>query len=595
MAQVNLEEALQEFHRLKTENNARNQDYYLLRQAVKGNFRWPKDWPNHIPRIKDNLCSRIVAVQSTYLMGKGFSWNVDRPNSVEFRDAAERTEKILSRLFRLSKADVHFNQAARTGSKLGVSIFKVYKKGKPGAEHACFSYCQPDYFYGVSSGDDVVADYSTVYYSYPIDILEARRRYGDHAYQTEGSGLRSNHYDPLKEREVGGTVGRNRRVPVLEVWTKDAYALVVGGVTVFNGDNPNKWKDTGEGFIPFVVIPNIRNDEDGRGEADIAQARELNEQLNYLVSRKFYVVWRHLYPTLVWEGAPQNYSEILAGTEGGGGAIPVRLGGRLDFLAYDRANPAVVEMEQTLRNAMLESAGLDEVSLSGTVTGSVNTGPAMAAQFIPSLTTVEGKRKEWEHGLQSLSAMLLEIQEQIGDSKALGHAVVNQTIKTQGDFADGELVPLSGKDIGGLRDIVIHWPGVLPKDDAEAARLEMEKAAQGLQSIYTTLEKLGVEYPDDEIARIRQENTDPALKGEKVAEQIRAQTPLIKAQMEQETAMAQQAMAPEGEGFIEPPEEELLAQGDIGARLRELSRRKASLNTEGDELTIDDESMVAPY
>lgn len=590
---INLNEAHEEFAWLKSQEAKRNQDYYLLRQAVAGNFRWPRDWPAHVPRIKDNLCKPITERFATYLMGKGFSYNIDRPNNLEYRDAAERSEKILAKLLRLSRSELQFDMGAKTGSQLGRTIYKVYKKGKPGAEHACFIHCQPDYFYGVPSSDDHLSDFSTVYYSYPLDKLEAKRLYGNRDFRTEDRMGDSNFYDPLRERESEMGRERHRRVPVLECWSKEDYSLEVGGVVIYNGPNPFKWNGTGEGFIPYVVIENIRNAGTTRGEADISQARELNEHLNYLISRKFHIVYRHLTPTIVWEGAPSNYAEILAQTIAGGGAIPARLGSKLYFLAYDRPNPAVLEMEQALRASILESTGMSEIALQGTVQGSVNTGPALAAQFQPVLSTVEKKRKEWEGGMKTLFSMLLELQEQIGDSTALGQAVINQTRKSEED-ADGELVDLSGVDIQGLRDVTVAWPGILPKDDLESSRLEMEKAAQGFQSIYTTLEKLGEEYPDDEIARIRMENNDPSLRGEKVAEQIRAQTPLIKAQMDQETAMQQAEMQPPApdpfatdEGLAPPDESELLMQGDIGARLREMQRRLPTLNDEGDEPVIE--------
>lgn len=590
---IDLKKAYEEFSWLKTQNTRRNEEYYLLRQAVAGNFRWPRDWPAHIPRIKDNLCKPITERFATYLMGKGFSYNIDRPNNLEYRDAAERAEKILAKLMRLSRSELQYDMGAKTGSQLGRTVFKVYKRGKPGAEHACFMHCQPDYFYGIPSSDDPLADYSTVYYSYPIDILEAKRIYGNKDFRTEERMGEDNFYDPLRERESEMGHERHRRVPVLEIWTKTDYALLVGGEVVFNGANPFKWTRTGEGFIPYVVIENIRNAGSTRGEADIAQARELNEHLNYLISRKFHIVYRHLTPTVVWEGAPSNYAEILAQTMAGGGAIPARLGSKLYFLSYDRPNPAVLEMEQALRASILESTGMSEIALQGTVQGSVNTGPALAAQFQPVLSTVGKKQSEWESGIKLKAAMMLELQEQIGDSTALGQAVINQTRKSEED-ADGELVDLSGNDIAGLRDITLSWPGVLPKDDLEATRLEMEKAAQGFQSIYTTLEKMGEEYPDDEIARIRMENQDPSLRGEKVAEQIRAQTPLLKAQMDQEAQAAQAEMQPPmpdpyatDEALAPPGEDELLMQGDIGARLREMQRRLPTLNDEGDEPVIE--------
>jgi hypothetical protein len=561
MATIDLKAAMEEFQLLKTQETARNNEYYLLRQAVKGNFRWPRDWPTHIPKVTHNLCKPVTERFVHYLMGKGFTFNVDRPNSLDYRVHAEQTEKILRKLLHLSQADIQFDMGAKTGSQLGRTIFKVYKTGKKGAEHACFVHCQPDYFYGVAASDDHIGQWSTVYYSYPVDHLEANKLFGPRDYKTEAELARDKYYDTRPEDRNNTANQRERRVPVMEVWTRDAYALVVGGIVIFNGDNPFKSSTTGEGFIPYVVIENIRNSADNRGESDIAQSRELNEHLNYLISRKAYVVQRYLNPTLVWEGAPQNYAEILAATLGGGGAIPTRIGSKLFFLTHDAPNPSVLELEQTLRSAILETAGMSDLALQGTVTGSVNTGTALQAQFQPILSSIEKKRKEWENGLQLLFSYLLEVQESIGDSAALGTAVINQSVKSE-NFSDGDVVSLSGAMIAGLRDVTIDWPGVLPKDDLEAARLEMEKAQQGFQSIYTTLEKLGEDYPDDEVSRIRLENQDPALRGQNVAEQVRAQTPLLRQQMAQdhEMAMAQQdagtpAPAPSPDEQNLPPEE----------------------------------------
>lgn len=587
--------AHEEFALLKTREQRRNMEYYLLRQAVAGNFRWPRNWPSHIPKLTRNLCKPITHKFATYLMGKGFSFNVERPNTLEFRDSAERTEKILRRLFDLSKSDIQFTLGAQTGSELGRTVFKVYKKGKGNSQHACFSHCQPDYFFGIPAGDDYyLGDWSTVYYSYPVDILEAKRTWGDRDYQPESMGSQASFYADNPGRRWDADFTASRRLPVFEAWTKDSYLIEVGGIVIYNGDNPYKWKATGDGYIPYVVIENIRN-SNRQGEADIAQSRELNEAYNQLISRKFHIINRYLDPTLVWEGAPSNYAEILAQTLAGGGAIPARLGSRLQFLTHQGPNPAVLELEQSVRAAILENAGINEIALQGQLQGSINTGPAAAAQYQPILSTIENKRTEWQRGLRSLSAMLLEVQEQIGDSKVLGQAVIGQTRKSQNN-GNGELVPLSGKDINGLRDVTINWPGILPKDDFESARLELEKAQGGMQSIYTTLEKLGEEYPDDEIARIRMENNDPSLRGEKVAEQIRAQTPLLKAQGQQALNEAQfiagqqqqaQPTAPDqsagGPGAPAPGDE----QDNVMSRIRQLQKaHQARLDMSGDNPVI---------
>lgn len=575
---IDLKPSYQEFVTLKREATTRNMEYYLLRQAVRGNFRWPRDWPTHIPKIKHNLCKPITERFVTYLMGKGFNWNIERPNSLDYRETAEKAEKILTKLFELSDAGLQWEMGAKTGSQLGRTIFKVYKKGPEGSEHACFSYCQPDYFYPIASGDNSVGDYSVVYYSYPMDKLEAKRMFGAQDYKTELEVDREMMYDVPTERQTSDQrTAQERNVPVLEIWTKDDYAFLVGGKVIYNAENPNKWTDTGEGYIPFVTIENIR-DTGGAGyagEADIGQARELNEQLNYTVSRKLHIVSRWLQPTLVWEGAPQNYAEILTSTLGGGGAIPARLGARLYFLAYDRPNPAVQEIEATLRQAILETAGMNELAMQGTIQGSINTGPSLQAQFQPVLSTISKKQTGWEVGLKKLSAMLLQKMEDIGDSKALGKVVVNANQKSQ-QAPDGEVIELSGTDIDGLRTVSIAWPGVLPKDDTESSQMEMQKAQQGLQSYYTTLEKLGEEYPDDELARLRMENQDPTIKGQAVAEQMRSQAPLIQAQANAAQTYNDIANPPEAasEQAAPPPGEEATGDqsNDLGAMIRDLAR-----------------------
>jgi hypothetical protein len=593
------------FTLIKTENQNRNLKYYLQRQAVQGNFRWPRDWPNHIPKVKHNFCKPISERFATYLMGKLFTTVIERPNTLEFRDCAERSEKILDRLFKLSKAPIQFSAGARSGSVLGRTVFRVYRVGKPGHEHAAFKLAQPDYFYGVPAGDAAAGDENALcFYSYPIDIMEAINRFGPREYRTENEINQNYRYDPFPEEQTnnGYLSQLHRRVPVLEAWSQTQYFLEVGGEILYNGENPFKWSNSGRGFIPFVVIDNIRNEGDTYGESDIEQVRELNEQFNYLISRKQYIVGRWLQPTLVWEGAPQNYLDILTSTIGGGGAIPTRLGSRLYFLAYTSQNPQVAELEQELRTAILETAGLNEIAFQGTVHGYVNSGPSVNAQYQPLMSVIQKKQKAWEVGIEDLCAMLLQIQEDIGDSEALGLAVVNASVSGTKDGSDGEVIQLSGKDIAGLRYVKVMWPGLLPADDASAAQLEMQKAAQGLQSIYTTLEKLGDDYPDDEIQRLRMENQDPSLKGQYVAEQTRANAAMVNAQGgsgPQGPDMSQMdgagAAAPTsqlaGMGLDQGEQQGIENFGNLGQALRRIARLSMPrLDNAGDEPEITGQS-----
>jgi hypothetical protein len=108
---------------------------------------------------------------------------------------------------------------------------------------------------------------------------------------------------------------------------------------------------------------------------------------------------------------------------------------------------------------------------------------------------------------------------------------------------------VSGKDVGGHRDISITWPGFLPKDDVAAARFELEKHAGRVQSMHTTMSNLGFEFPEDELALIRAETEDEKLPAgtEEQANLMRAKASMVGA----EAKAAQPQAEPVGDEGVE--------------------------------------------
>jgi hypothetical protein len=98
------------------------------------------------------------------------------------------------------------------------------------------------------------------------------------------------------------------------------------------------------------------------------------------------------------------------------------------------------------------------------------------------------------------------------------------------------------------------------------------------------------------------ENNDPSLRGEKVAEQIRAQAPLIKAQGQQALDEAkfiteQQAQAQEAQGGGSPagpaPEEN---PNDIMSRIRQIQKAHAArLDLDADDPVITSGAPAGGY
>jgi hypothetical protein len=244
----------------------------------------------------------------------------------------------------------------------------------------------------------------------------------------------------------------------------------------------------------------------------------------------------------------------------------------------------VQELEQALRVAILETAGLNEIAFQGTVHGYVNTGPSVNAQYQPVTSVIQKKQKVWEKASSS-------VRDAAPDSRghrrleALGPGVVNASVNKK-NGSDGEVVKLSGKDIAGLRESPSRGRACCRRTTWPLRSLRCRRRA-GLQSIYTTLEKLGEDFPDDEIARIRMENTDPSLKGQAVAEQTRANASMVSAQANAQRMVCRRRLvtAPPdlygGSAQTAPnpadvnAEQSLVHQSSVGQRLRELARNAA--------------------
>ena len=512
----------------------RNYTYFLLREAFKGRFRWPDNWPAHKPKLTHNLIKPIVLRASALLMGKGFTWQV-RPMDVspEERQRAQGIEKILELIVKRSGGLALFMNGAQDAVKLGDAVFKTYID--PEDKWPKVSQCQPDYFYGLPASDNYMGDFAKVYYAWYIDPELARERWPDqfpkmkdelHIQQWLNPGFDL----PNNQGTNWPDFGQRLRIPVLEVWTKTHYLLAVGGEVIFNGKNPY-------GFIPFTSIPNIRVSGQVEGQADAEQVLDINEELNQAISHRAYMVRRWGNPTLKWKGAPPNYREIINDIVGGGGAIPLRLQGDVDFLTPDSHGQEIDGFLQMLRTAGLENANTNELALTGAVRGSVNTGNSLDRQLLPISSSLEEKKRAWEPGLQRVAAQLLALTQDRSSTNDYGQALIpNRNPALAGHAAYVEPLDLTNKTVGEYRDTQVLWQDTIAGNDVAKVQTEIMKYQAGTQSLYTTLEKTGFQFPYDEIERIKEERTDSELNPATANDTIRT------------AAQVQQAMGQGAEG-----------------------------------------------
>jgi len=511
---------LEEFRARKRENLIRNQGHALLRKAWEDIYSWPPDWSPYKEKITYPLVKKAVLTHANFLMGRGFTTQVEPlgPNPPQ-RVEAQQAEKALFALVERCAGFRSLWRSAVLGSLLGTSGFKCYTVGEGSEMRACFSAIQPEFLYAVPKGDDYT-DAVKVFYAYSLDRLEAAERYNrpPDSFKSERDISQQDRADYLDLRTTSASpLLQERRIPVVEVWTHDSYMLWVGGEVISNGDNPY-----GCG-IPFVIIPNIDSLKSIEGLPDTKALLDINNHLNWLLSSHFYNVLRYLDPTLIWYGAPANVADIIPDIVGGGGVIPAnRPGAKLEYLQYLGQGPDISDLLDRMRAAGIDMTGLNDLSWSGQSGASIQTGPSLEVNFTNVQSTLAAKQENWKVGLRQLFKMLLSLGSGMGDI-----AVVDDPAATS---RGARGVRLNGKTIGDHRVTKITFAGLMPKDDATAAHFELEKHGAGVQSMWTTLENLGFDFPQDELDRIRQETQDSGLKPDVDAMRTRAQAMMTTAQ-----------------------------------------------------------------
>lgn len=260
--------------------------------------------------------------------------------------------------------------------------------------------------------------------------------------------------------EASGT----KEVSVLEAWTDEAFQLWVEDTLVQERANPY-------GFIPFVVFPNLSVPKAFWGESDlpplIEPARELNRALSQLsmivelsgnpiavlegVERAEDIA---VQPGAVWELPERAKAYLLDLLQGGG----VKL--HIDFI--DLIYRAIHDLSEAPRT----SFGDNPRALSGV---------ALEMELHPLLQRVRRKRLVRTSAYKRRNELILRILEQRTGERYL-------PVRQQ-----------------------IVWGPVLPQDRGRLAREEQMLVEAGLHSRRRAMETLGIDDPDAELTRVKEE------------------------------------------------------------------------------------------
>jgi len=260
------------------------------------------------------------------------------------------------------------------------------------------------------------------------------------------------------------TEGAGQPLTFTERWTAETFELWRGNDLAERIANPY-------GFVPFVVFPNVREPKQTWGASDVPPLVESSRELNRAFSQ--------LSQILELSGNPIAVLEGVAGSQD----IAVEPG-------------AVWEVPERARAYLLDL-------LQGG-------GVALHRDYIDLIYRTmhdlgESPRTAFGSNPQGLSGVALNIElDPLAKKIARKRLIRTSVYERRAGMILRLLARFAGLDIEGLRP-VMHWGPVLPVDRSRQVADERSLVEANIESRRTAAAKLGIDDPEAEWARVREE------------------------------------------------------------------------------------------
>ena len=251
---------------------------------------------------------------------------------------------------------------------------------------------------------------------------------------------------------------------VTEYWTPGAFELWHGDTLSESARNPY-------GFIPFVVFPNVREPKQPWGASDIPPLVESNRELNRAFSQLSQILELSGNPIAVIEGV--NESQDIAVEPGAVWEVP------------EKARAYLLDLLQG-GGVKLHTDYID-----------------LVYRTLHDLG--ESPRTAFGHNPQGLSGVALNTElDPLAKKVARKRRIRTSVYERRASMALRLLERFAELDIQGLRP-VMRWGAVLPIDRSRQVADERSLVAAGIHSRRTAAVHLGVDDPEAEWARVREE------------------------------------------------------------------------------------------
>lgn len=241
--------------------------------------------------------------------------------------------------------------------------------------------------------------------------------------------------------------------------------------------------------IPLFHIPNKWECYEPWGSSDLKDLIAIQEEFNIACSDEAKIVKLFSEPKIVGKNLTDKDIKYLKRTKGTLWAM--RKDGDLKPFQFTGNIYPISQRIQDILQRWYMISGLTPVFW-GSVQGSIVTGVAMSGQAAPTMQTVRAKIKMWDVRMKEMFAYMLQVLEEKGGKN--------------------EEYRMSYRDIiQGNYGVEIQWEDRMPKDDSIYIANELQKQAARVQSRFTTMKKLGIKSPQDEMALIAWQERHPLL------------------------------------------------------------------------------------
>lgn len=443
-----------------------------------------------------------------------------RDESPEERYRSDTIEKLVWSMFRASRAETQFSSAAWDGSELGASCFDVYmniEKNLP-----IFRAVDPAGIIVVEGVDDP-HEFERVYRFWDAPVTSVVAQYRGKKFR--GEDVRVEHIKTSHDHEGVAMV------TLVSMCDHDRQTVFLPNCKVGLSEYDHRY-----GFAPYVVIPNVGPEREVWGWADYEFVRPLVAYISSMFSREADIIRAVANGTYQEKGTGQN-PELIQQTLAEGGVIPSKRDGEITPIQP----PEVPQFETAHADRAMELFKMlgfaPDASWGNGFSGSASDRGLMLQ---PLVEFTAHKQMNWEAGLGRLFNMALRMFEAKmtgtttyrGTKQSSGSRNRQAFAVTLGSNLEAEEAPnpqfsdaLASGDPGaafemdeyvrlprspeelfqGDYEVRFTWNNRIDPDDPSFVLSETNKFTAGVQSLERTMERLGVEAPEEEMRRMESE------------------------------------------------------------------------------------------